>query len=96
MRGRRIVLTLVIAVLPLAGAAGRAGAAPPRAGCPPAFLGPWSFETIVDEFPPPPGVPIEDAFAALAFYDKNGDRQLCVQDNPAPGINVVDNASNVP
>ena len=96
MKARRIVSIIAVAALPLMGALSSAGAAPPKAGCPPVFEGPLTFQQVLDEFPPPPEIPDEDAIAALNFYDKNDDDMVCVQDNPAPGINVVDNAANVP
>jgi hypothetical protein len=67
-------------------------AAGPAGGCPPAFIGPVTFEELKDRWPPPPDLPDPDA--VLASYDKNGDGLLCVREAPAQApspINVIDN-----
>jgi hypothetical protein len=82
-----IASSLVVASIPVAHAAG------PRAGCPPAFQGPLTFEQIIQMFPPPPDVDPEPQFAHI---DQNGDRKLClmVAPEPAPGpINLIDNVA---
>jgi hypothetical protein len=93
MKVRRLLLTLALGSLPLGLIASPAGAAQPIRGCPPSFVGPLTFEAIIAMFPPPPGFP--DPEGALARYDLNADRQLCVR--PLPGgvdINVIDNVAN--
>ena len=66
--------------------------AAPHHGCPPAFIGPVSFEELIERWPPPPGLDVEGILAGL---DRNGDRQLCVRENvpqvQAGPINVIDN-----
>jgi hypothetical protein len=62
--------------------------------CPAAFVGPLTFQQVVDQFPPPPGIPIDEIFAALDSFDKNDDDSLCVLDLPGDEINVVDNVAN--
>jgi hypothetical protein len=90
MRIRRLVLALMFASLPVTLTASSAGATPPTGGCPPAFLGPLSFEAIIEMFPPPPGFP--DPEGALANVDLNEDRNLCVRAHPnGVDIIVVDN-----
>jgi hypothetical protein len=93
MKVRRLLLTLVLGSLPLGLIASPAGAAKPTRGCPPSFIGPLTFEAIIAMFPPPPDFP--DPEGALARFDLNADRQLCVL--PLPGgvdINVIDNVAN--
>jgi hypothetical protein len=96
MRARHLILALVMAAMPAIGVPSPAGAVPPTRGCSPAFLGPWTFQQILDEFPPPPEIPPEVIQAAFEFYDKNDDGTLCVMGLPNGRINVVDNAANVP
>jgi len=96
MKMRRLVLLPILTCLPLVGAIGPAGAAPPARDCPPPFVGPLEFDEILSEFPPPPGIPIEDILATFDFYDKNEDESLCVLDIPGPPINLVDNIAAVP
>jgi hypothetical protein len=96
MKARRMILVLTMASLPVAAAVSPAGAAQPTRGCPPAFQGPWTFQQVLDAFPPPPEIPIEDILAAFDAYDANDDGHLCVIGLPTGAINVVDNVSNVP
>jgi hypothetical protein len=96
MRARRLILVLAMAAMPAIALPGPAGAGPPTRGCPPPFLGPWTFQQIIDEFPPPPEIPIEVALAQLDRFDLNDDDKLCVMDVPTPAINVIDNVSNAP
>ena len=92
MKTRRLVLASIVACLPIAAAVTQAGAIPPTRDCPPAFVGPLSFAEIIQRFPPPPDFP--DPEGALASFDSNGDRKLCVRALP-PGedINVIDNVA---
>lgn len=96
MKARRLLLVFIITSLPLVAATGPAAAAPPVGDCPPAFDGPSTFAQILLDFPPPPGIPIEDILATFDFYDKNNDESLCVLDVPGPGINLVDNDATIP
>jgi len=96
MKARRIVLVVALSAIPLLGAANGAGAVPPTRDCPPAFLGPWTFERVVEEFPPPPEVPLEAIQAAFEKTDTNDDGSLCVRGLPNGKIVIVDNAANVP
>jgi hypothetical protein len=89
-------MAFVLACVPLVGAISAAGAVPPTGDCPPAFEGPSSFAKILIDFPPPPGVPLEDVLATLDFFDKNNDEMLCVLDVPGPGINLIDNDATIP
>ena len=95
MRTRRLVMASIVACLPIAAAVTPASAIPPARSCPPAFVGPLTFAEIIQMFPPPPGFP--DPEGALASFDSNGDRKLCVRALPhAPDINVIDNVANNP
>ncbi len=89
----RLVLAVCVAATLVVALAVPASAARPAAGCPPAFTQ-MTFEQVLTTWPPPPGV---DGEAALAFWDRNGDRSLCVQlvadPVPGPGLNVVDNVA---
>jgi hypothetical protein len=65
-------------------------AAGPAGVCPPAFIGPVTFEELKDRWPPP--ADLSDPDAVLAGFDKNGDGLLCVRESPQPpSINVIDN-----
>jgi hypothetical protein len=65
--------------------------AAPKAGCPPTFRL-MTFDQILAEWPPPPGV---DGEAQLAAIDRNSDKSLCVmllpEPVPGPGVDVIDN-----
>src|ERR687888_581123 len=65
VKARRLLMAFVLACVPLVGAISAAGAVPPTGDCPPAFEGPSSFAKILIDFPPPPGVPLEDVLATL-------------------------------
>lgn len=92
MRTRRLVMASIVVCLPIAAAVPPASAIPPARSCPAAFVGPLTFAEIIQMFPPPPGFP--DPEGALASFDSNGDRKLCVRALP-PGedINVIDNVA---
>ena len=96
MRARRLGLVFAMTSLLVVAGFGTAGAVPPTGTCPPAFQGPWTFQQVLDEFPPPPEIPPEAIEAAFNFYDKNDDGNLCVMGLPTGGINVIDNAASVP
>jgi hypothetical protein len=70
-----------------------AQAASPSRGCPPSFIGPLTFEELIERWPPPPELP--DPEGVLMSFDHNGDRMLCVMEsvpqNPMGPINVIDN-----
>jgi hypothetical protein len=91
IRWRRLMLGAVAtAIVVIPGA--RVHAAGQARGCPPAFIGPVTFEDLKNRWPPPSDLPDPDA--VLASYDKNGDGLLCVQEAPAHApspINVIDN-----
>jgi hypothetical protein len=88
MKLRRLSLALVMTST-LGLAVTPAQAARPTGGCPPAFLGPLDFATIITLFPPPPDFPNPEE--ALAAFDANGDQRLCVRGLPNGNINVIDN-----
>ena len=92
MRVRNLVVTAGVLSLIIVSPA-PARAAGPYHGCPPAFIGPVSFEELIERWPPPPDLP--DPEGVLASYDHNGDRQLCVMEsvpqNPVSPIDVIDN-----
>jgi hypothetical protein len=90
MKLKRISLALVT-TLALGLGATPAHAARPIGGCPPAFQGPLDFPTILFLFPPPPDFPNPEE--ALASFDANGDRLLCVRGLPRGEINVIDNVT---
>lgn len=94
MKGRRAFVAPIMTLLLLGMGSHAAGATPPVGTCPPPFDGPLTFEQIVAKYPPPPGFP--DPIGALARFDKNGDRSLCVLDLPGDPINVIDNVASVP
>ena len=77
-----VTLTLGLGVTP-------AHAAQPIGGCPPAFLGPLDFATILRLFPPPPDLPNPEEH--LAAVDSNGDQRLCVQALQNGTITAIDN-----
>jgi hypothetical protein len=93
MKGKRALLVpiaasaLVLVTVP-------AGAKPPIAKCPPAFQGAFTAAQVIEMWPPPEGFP--DPEGAILSYDKNGDLKVCVLPLPTGGINIIDNAANVP
>jgi hypothetical protein len=88
-------MVLAMTCVPLVAVVGTAGAAKPARTCPPPFLGPLTFQQVVDEFPPPPGLPPEVIAAILDSIDKNDDGNLCAK-GIANGENFIDNTANVP
>jgi hypothetical protein len=92
MKLKRLSLALVMA-LTLGLGVTPAHAAQPTGGCPPAFLGPLDFATIIALFPPPPDFPNPEE--ALAAFDSNGDQRLCVRGLPNGDINVIDNVARI-
>jgi hypothetical protein len=94
MKTRRAFAALMMTFLVVGTGVHAAGARPPIGNCPSAFDGPLTFEQIIATYPPPPGIP--DPMAALAGFDKNGDRSLCVLDVPGDAVNVIDNVARVP
>ena len=95
MRARTALLVTALTLTASgAGAGGAAGATPPVGACPPSFDGPLTFEQVVAQYPPPPGIP--DPIGALARFDRNGDGSVCVLDIPGDPINVVDHIAGVP
>jgi len=93
MKIRRAVAALMMTFLVLGTGVRAAVATPPIGTCPSAFDGPLTFEQIIATYPPPPGTP--DPIAALAGFDLNGDRSLCVLDVPGDAVNVIDNVVRV-
>ena len=78
MTARRwFISVLAVASLSLALPLASAGAKVPTGGCPAAFVGPLTFQTIIDTWPAPPNV--TDPEAHLAAIDFNGDGLLCVR-----------------
>ena len=95
MKARSVFLPLATLSL-LAGVISPAHAVKPSAGCPTSFEGPLTFRELIKRWPPPPD--LEDPEVALAGYDVNGDKLLCVMEAPTQGktpapINVIDNVA---
>ncbi len=92
MRARRLLFASVAVAMFVISATPAQATAPAR-GCPPAFIGPLTFEELSERWPPPPDLPDPDA--VLASFDKNGDEMLCVREgppqNPNGPTNVIDN-----
>ena len=88
MKPRRLLLALVLSSTLCLGVMSPAHAARPIGGCPPAFLGPLDFATIIILFVPP-GVPNPEEI--LASFDANGDQHLCVRGLPHDEVNIIDN-----
>lgn len=92
MKATRAFLLAVMVIVPLGVSIGQAGAKPPIGVCPPPFQGPLTYQQVIDEFPPPPGI---DPIPFLVFHDKNGDGMLCAMATPHGG-NFIDNVAQVP
>ena len=100
MKTRRLVMASIVACLPIAAAVTPAGAipppgVPPARFCPPPYQGPLTFQQVVDQFPPPPGLPPEVVQAILDTIDMNNDLTICAKGLPH-AENFVDNVANNP
>ena len=88
---RRSVSVLASSLFAVASFGATANAAPPIGRCPDAFEGPLTFTQIVEEFPPPPGLP--DPIPSFEPVDLNDDSRLCVRQHAnGVAIIVIDNA----
>ena len=88
---RRVVSVLACSLFAVASFGATASATPPIGRCPHAFEGPLTFAQIIEEFPPPPGLP--DPTPSFEPVDLNDDDRLCVRQHAnGVAIVVIDNA----